>query len=338
VTGDGQEDLVYTAAMNQPDAVVGVLDPVSGATAVYPSYDWPQPIVLADLNCDGRKDVIAANGGYEAVTVFTQNTSGGLDGWVSYPGPYSNGFEPGALAVGDLNSDGLPDAAIVDPWNGLTVLLHTPQTDSPAPDVIAPVCSSTVTGTTGMGGWYVSVASVTLNASDEEGGSGLKGICVARDGGAWSPYVAAVTVSDQGIHTVSYYAEDNVGNCSAVQQVQVKIDTTTPSLSVQPAVTTIWPPNGQTVRVPVKVMASDSDSGISTLRLVVTDEYGRAAWERDTAPGATVNVPLIASRREKDLDGHTYTLTLTGVDVAGNQSVAKAAIVIPHAKPKAKKN
>jgi hypothetical protein len=339
VTGDGRDDLVFTAAMNRPDAAIGVIDPLSGVPRLYPSYDYVQPLALADVNGDGRNDVIAANGGYEALTVFTQSVSGGLEGWVTYPGPYSNGFEPGALAVGDLNSDGLPDVAVADPWNGLAALLHTLQPNAPEPelDTTAPVCVASVSGTSGLGGWYTSAVTVTVTAEDEAGGSGLKDVLVTRDGSAWASYLEPLTVLEQGVSSVGYYAEDGAGNRSDVQRLDLKIDATAPRMAVQPSVTTIWPPNGQTVRVPVKVTAADAVSGISSLRLAVVDEYRTVQWQRDVIAGSTVNVPLVASRRQSDPDGRTYTLTLTGMDAAGNQSVATATVMVPRTRPKAKR-
>ena len=337
VTGDGRDDLVFTAALNQPDAAIGVIDPGSGVPQLYPSYDYVQPLALADLNGDGRKDVIAANAGYEAVTVFSQSASGGFEDWVTYPGPYSNGFEPGALAVGDLNADGLPDVAIAEPWSGLSVLLHTSQPQAPAPDTTAPVCVATVSGTVGLNGWYTSAVTVTVTAEDEEDGSGVKDILVARDGGAWSSYSEPLGVSEQGVSSIGYCAEDNAGNRSEAQWVEVKLDTSPPRLAVQPSVSTIWPPNGQVVSIPVKVTAADSVSGISSLVLAVTDEYREVSWQQAVTSGAVVNVPLVARFRQDDRDGRTYTLTLTGTDAAGNAGTATSTVVVPRSNPKPNK-
>ena len=151
--------------------------------------------------------------------------------WTTYPVPYSNNYECGALAVGDLNSDGSPDLAIADMWNGLVVLLHTPDAAAPLPDTTAPVCTASVSGTLGLDGWYTSAVTVTLTAEDEAGGSGLSGILTTRDGTTWSSYSEPLVLSEQGVTTIGYCAEDNAGNRSQVQWVSVKVDTAPPVLS-----------------------------------------------------------------------------------------------------------
>lgn len=335
VTGDGSDDLVFTVATNQPDAAIGVI-PFSGglpgSSTLYPAYDFAQPLVVADMNTDGRKDVIAVHGGYEAVTVHLQDGAGSLGPWSAYTAPYCNGYEAGGLAVGDLNSDGLPDVAIADWWNGLVVVLHTPN-QGPPPDTTAPVCAAVVTGESGRDGWYISAVTVALSAEDNEGGSGVAEILYALDGVTWSSYSAPIVIAAQGTTPVSYCAEDSAGNRSDAQQVQVKVDTAAPSLTVEPLITTIWPPNGEAVDVPVRVTAADTTSGIAELLLAVGDEYELLQWESAVAPGATVAVPLVASRRDDDPDGRVYTLVITGADAAGNAAAATTTVTVPRSHP-----
>ncbi|MCL5103835.1 MAG: VCBS repeat-containing protein [Armatimonadetes bacterium] len=140
VTGDGRDDLAFTVATNQPYASIGVIPQDVGGLGtptLYPAYDFAQALAVADLDGDGRGDVVAAHGGYEAATTLYQQPDGTLGDWTSYGAPYCNSYEPQGLAVGDLNSDGHPDLAIADWWNGLVVLLHTSAPADTVPPSVA---------------------------------------------------------------------------------------------------------------------------------------------------------------------------------------------------------
>lgn len=335
VTNDGRDDLAFTVATNQPDAAVGVIPQstggVLGPVQYYPAYDFAQPLAIADLDKDGRNDIIMAHGGYEAVTALYQADGGTFGQWNRYEAPYCNRYQPGGIAVGDLNSDGLPDVAVADWWKGVVILLQ--KTTFKAPDTTAPVCIADVTGTAGREGWYVSPVTVTLTAEDNVGGSGLGDIFCTRDGVTWASYTAPLMISADGLTTISFYATDKTGNKSAVQEINLKLDKTPPVVSLTPETTELWPPNGGTVGVAVAVQAADSISGVSSLHLLVLDEYGLAQPQFDVTPGSVVTVPLVASRNDTDLDGRRYTLVLTCTDAAGNASRATAQVTVPHSKP-----
>lgn len=335
VTGDGKDDLVYTIAMNQPDAGIGVYAQTAGgfaASRIYPDYDYAQALSLVDVNRDGCRDVVAAHGGYEAMSVLTQNAVGGLDPWTSYPIPNSNGYEPGSLAVGDLNSDGTPDLAVVDWWNGLAVLWHKPGAPDPPADTTPPSCEADVSGRAGANGWYVSDVTVTITAQDEQGGSGLKSVSFTLDGNAWNEYIGPIALAGQGAKRVGYAAEDQAGNRSDVQWVAVKIDTKGPVVSLAPQVAALWPPDGSVVSVPVSASGSDVTSGLANLHLAVVDEYGLVQPQMDVT-ASPVYVPLVALRNDGDSDGRTYTLVLTGTDAAGNSTEVVSSVVVPRSNP-----
>jgi len=329
VTGDGRDDLVFSAAVNQPQALIGVyaqpaIWPSPAQLLTYASLDCAAPIALADIDGDGRIDVLAAHSGYAALTVFHQTAEGTLGPWESYEIPYSSFYQPGALAVGDLNSDGLPDVALADPWNGLVLLLHTKASDTTTPTV-----SAELSGALGVGGWYVSPVVITLTAEDNAGGSGVKAVYYTLDGVTWLTCSGPVTIAAEGVTWFGYCAEDLAGNKSEAQQVEIKVDTKPPTLALTPSTATLWPPKGKPVDVSVAFSAVDATSAVAALHLKVVDEYGLLQPEMDVTT-SPVTVTLIASRNETDKDGRAYTLVLTGTDGAGNTASVQSTVVVPH--------
>lgn len=126
--GDALQDVVLSFGGNQPSSGIGVfsqnpggtLDPARG----YRSYDIPEPVEVADVNHDGRNDVLVAHGGFVAMGVFLQDANGALLPYELYPLPYATHYNPHGLAVGDINGDGASDVAIADYNNGMVVLYH----------------------------------------------------------------------------------------------------------------------------------------------------------------------------------------------------------------------
>ncbi len=91
-------------------------------------------------------------------------------------------------------------------------------------------------------GWHNTGVTVSLSADDGTGGSGVASISYQVDGGSLHTISGAggtVTVaapanhSNDGSHTIAFYATDNAGNVEApANSITVKIDTTAPATSI----------------------------------------------------------------------------------------------------------
>ena len=92
---------------------------------VVPAYDIPEPIEIADLNCDNRNEIITVHGGWSKISVYEQNTSGAYGTYTKYVIPYASHYKPHGLSIGDYNNDGSKDIAIADYANGLVLLRNT---------------------------------------------------------------------------------------------------------------------------------------------------------------------------------------------------------------------
>jgi hypothetical protein len=82
---------------------------------------YPYSVVAADVNGDGKLDLICANEGDNTLTVLTNNGSGSF----GFNATLVVGEEPECVATADVNGDGLADLISADSYDDtLTVLLQ----------------------------------------------------------------------------------------------------------------------------------------------------------------------------------------------------------------------
>jgi len=139
-------------------------------------------------------------------------------------------------------------------------------------DGIAPATLATLSGTTGNNGWYVSDVALSLVASDNDGGSGVKEIYYSINGGEETIVAgasASFNLAAEGESVVTYFAKDNAGNTEAENSLTVKIDKTPPTItgSRNPG------PNANgwnNTDITVSFTATDDISGVDTVSPDVT--------------------------------------------------------------------
>jgi hypothetical protein len=89
-------------------------------TVNYPVGVYPQAIVTADFNGDGKFDLATVNNLDNTVSVLLGNG----DGTFQAPKTYNvTGLHPVSLAVGDFNGDHVPDLVTANATGDLSVLL-----------------------------------------------------------------------------------------------------------------------------------------------------------------------------------------------------------------------
>ncbi|HEV2902727.1 MAG TPA: hypothetical protein VGW30_05645, partial [Gaiellaceae bacterium] len=160
-------------------------------------------------------------------------------------------------------------------------------------DTVKPTITASVAPPPNAAGWHSSNVTVTLTATDDATGSGIKSITYSATGAqpiASTTVNAATTnvvITTDGITTLSYFATDNAGNTSDVGTTTVKLDKTAPEAYLQfdPA------------KEDVAVYGRDSGSGTSTGPLT---------------PSSVQRVPT--GNRNHRVEIRTYDL----VDAAGN--------------------
>jgi hypothetical protein len=106
VSGDGRADVVLANGKNMPDSAIALFLQKDGALDEplhLPSADSPGRVRLADIDGDGRADVVVDHGGRFGVYL------GAASGALLPEGTYSCPARNASMAVGDVDGDGLPD-------------------------------------------------------------------------------------------------------------------------------------------------------------------------------------------------------------------------------------
>lgn len=117
IDGDGIADLaIANRFSNTVSIALGNGDGTFQSTTTVATDNQPRSLALADVNGDGRPDLIVAASSYTSGSGFnTVNVLlGNGDGTFMAPQKFGSGFSPRAVAVADLNGDGNPDIAVTD--------------------------------------------------------------------------------------------------------------------------------------------------------------------------------------------------------------------------------
>lgn len=126
VDGDGLADAVAVAGGNRPRSCLQVFkgNGKGGfAAPIYlPSYDIPGAVAVADVNGDGRGDVLTLHNGWGQLGVYLQQANGTLDAEQLFFIPYASWYSSHGLAIGDVAGDACLDAVIAGYDHGLILL------------------------------------------------------------------------------------------------------------------------------------------------------------------------------------------------------------------------
>ena len=261
--GDGALDL---AAANWLDGTVSVLlghgDGTFGGAVTYGVGASPARLAVADFNGDGLPDLAVADRESANAGVLLGKGDGTFMALQAFTTP----AHPHAIVAADFNGDGVPDLAVACNTTGGTsvgLLLNTTMTPlaaayshlangvwyfhvcsldtegTPGPTATRAIRIDTTSPTISVSGndstWHTTT--VTLTFTPTVGPSGVASVQYRVGSGVWSAVspsggLYSAVISADGANTVSYRVTDNAGTTSAVGSCTVKIDSSTPTVTV----------------------------------------------------------------------------------------------------------
>lgn len=90
-----------------------------------PVYQCPGTMRSADLNGDGKDEIIVIHGGWNNLSIISSDTTQNYFVWCP------NNASVNSISTGDINNDGLIDIITANTYSGLTVLINnTPHTNT----------------------------------------------------------------------------------------------------------------------------------------------------------------------------------------------------------------
>ncbi len=219
----------------------------------------------------------------------------------------------------DTNGDGSVDKAVTP-----SAILNAEQ----AQDVLAPVSTSTLTGLMGEPGFYRSSVKLTLFAEDSqdqnnpEAASGVLGISYSLNGQATTTtttYPTSLTVTAEGLHTLTFFATDKAGNNEEPKTLEFVIDATAPELIMQ-----FSPKDQDLVFTATDTLATVLTSTPTTKQLKY--KHPKISDKNDTIPAtdSAGNVTVLTFQgkdRKRNLSADIKSLTYNGI--AANLSKAQ---------------
>lgn len=204
------------------------------AAASLPTTTTPTYLVLGDLNNDGKTDIVTIPVNSNALGMFLGN---GIGGFAQLSGIFTDTNSVKGILT-DFNNDGTLDTATSNAYGYADrIIIHLGGCSTP-PDSTAPVTAGSTYPAANGAGWNNTDVNVDLTAEDDTGGSGVASITYSSSGAqpigsttVSSPNVSFL-LSAEGQTTVTYFATDATGNVEAAKTLVVKIDKTSPTISI----------------------------------------------------------------------------------------------------------
>ncbi|MDB5334621.1 MAG: hypothetical protein JWN70_240, partial [Planctomycetaceae bacterium] len=151
LNGDGKPDLATTNFFGRSVSVLLNTTPTGASSATFATkhdftvLDNPYYVSFADINGDGRPDLVVADQGSGSISVLLNQTAPGAptpsfsSKFDFLSGTTPAGWNPDCVKVGDLNGDGKPDLTVANNYSSsLSILLNTTATGAATPTFMAP--------------------------------------------------------------------------------------------------------------------------------------------------------------------------------------------------------
>ncbi|MFC2088519.1 FG-GAP repeat domain-containing protein, partial [Calditrichota bacterium] len=124
----------------------------------------PQFIACADLNCNGKQDLVVVNNGSSSISLFLNDTGTDvLPGYFNTKYDFTTGQSPRSVSIEDFNLDGLPDLVAANQYsNSVSVFFNTA-----TPGATTPSFTNRRDFTTGTGPRFVYAEDINGNGKPD---------------------------------------------------------------------------------------------------------------------------------------------------------------------------
>lgn len=164
LNGDGKADLAFVRGTDEQQRGISIMFSTGagfGEPVQIPlgAYHYPSDLRTADLNGDGKLDLLATSDYANRVTIVLGNGSGAF----SVQDSYSAGYSPTASAAGDFNRDGKTDLAVITYDQNLSIITGAGAGKFLAPlafDQAAKLLRATVLADLNGDGWQDAVSAL----------------------------------------------------------------------------------------------------------------------------------------------------------------------------------
>ena len=160
LNGDGRPDLAAATSLGGVSVLLntttaGAATPAFGEPTAFGASQGPVAITAADLNADGKPDLVTTNNAADEtrrITVLLNTTPAGAAA-PSFSGPTAFGADlsPFGVTVADINGDGKPDViSSARAGNSVTTLVNTTPAGASTPSFEGPTASPVPGGPYGL--------------------------------------------------------------------------------------------------------------------------------------------------------------------------------------------
>ncbi len=268
ITSDSPINLVVTDNQGRRVGFQGVSTqpPVPAPPGVpSPQFDM-QPTVLAEIFGASYSGI---NSQPQVITI-SDPKAGGYQIQATAIGDPTFLVTIESLDINDQKIDQLTQSGTVVPGSSTTLMVNLTDDGrlsipgAPGADTVPPTTTAKLSPQPNAAGWNNSNVTVSLTATDNAGGSGVKQITYTATGAqaiATSTVNGASAVANvvsEGTTTISFFATDNAGNAENNKQVVVRLDTSAPGI-ICGAADGLW----HAADVSISCVANDGLSGLA---------------------------------------------------------------------------
>ncbi|WP_312418805.1 T9SS type A sorting domain-containing protein [Epilithonimonas sp.] len=131
INNDSKNDIIMSRiGPGEGQAKIGIKYQIDSptlfsSTTEIPAYEIPGPVRVADLNNDGKKEIITVHQGWVNASFYEQDSNGNYSSYKLLPLPYASSYDREGLAVGDINNDNKKDIVIANYNRGLDILYNS---------------------------------------------------------------------------------------------------------------------------------------------------------------------------------------------------------------------